>query len=674
MAKRTVNVPITRSSNTGGTFVRSYWWCQDDPPFCEWAHEADQYYGAITSYLRIQNVRGFSKKRAGLSWDIPATIDVNLINKVELVVYASNGGSDVTIMDRDFVEGETIQGGNVLTGYSLQDGWNYIDLERVPKYDSVTIEATDEIRDGDYINTLEIHSHRNSSNKPYVRITYSDTPPKPPSSLTPNRETLNPRGEILFAWSHNAVGGAFQKAFELQYQVDNGNWQTVKQSTPRQTYTMPASTLPAEGDVQWRVRTTDTNDETSEWSYASFSLGILPQQAPIAFAPSGSFIDENEDVKFEWAFLGGSSGEKQKKFTLQYSTDNAKTWTTVNETTSRENYTVKAGTFKQGNVVWRVKTTNNFDEESPYSVIKSFMIIGIPTIPIITNITNQSRPVITWEHINQKVYELIILDNEDNVVYDTGIVPNPLEKEIKVPIYLNDGVYKVKIRIANEFNLFSEFAERIFEISTQKPKTPLIEVFNNEYSITIRTDVKDDLIMVYRDDIFIGVAKNGVFEDYTCRNRFRHKYIVRRVDKDDNFSDSDYLFGRCSFSGDTISLADSPNDFMKMKVALRTDPRKSETLNIQAESNFYDGRQFPILEYSNFETLDKSYEYQISTKEELDKLKNLIRQKKTLLMRLNDGDIIYGSIQSLSTENNLFGYEVRFSISKTKDDDYVKIN
>ena len=359
-----------------------------------------------------------------MAWDsslIPK--DKEVLNAKLYFYTTSSHSKPIYYRFADFSEGSTLPSHEPADGSKaggVSTGWGYIDLGK-PKGNSVVLYAELGLKrvwiynyEGQpyaYVDVSEmwkIYSHRNSTNQPYVVIEYGDTPPDPPASLYPSGIMVSTRDIIKFSWAYK--GTAEQKEFELQYSLNGGStWVTITRTTNDQFYEMPAQTLPETGTVTWRVRTTDINDETSEYSTASFTLGIPPQKAPIPIAPISQYIDENTSATFEWIFTGGSASDIQKKVDLQYSTDGGSTWNTISQTISNTRLTLPPNTFTKGNIVWRVRTYNNWDEVSPYSEIKSFTVIGSPSIPLITEVSNEARPVVKWQTQEQQLYELEIL-------------------------------------------------------------------------------------------------------------------------------------------------------------------------------------------------------------------------------------------------------------------------
>lgn len=651
MARHTIQIPITKSSNNGRSIVGPV----SSPTYA--------YFSRVSELLYL------GTEPMGLAWDGSSIPNNKKIVSLQLKLYANGSIGESKVMKyAEFGEGADIAFPSPPDkGVTLVSGWNTIDLAYPTPISSVVIAIQWPQPMYNYFNYITFNSHRNASNKPYILVTYDDVPPDKPTSLYPSGITVSTRDTIRFAWSHNSKEGNQQKGFALQYSINAGStWTTVSQTTPNQYYDMPANTLPTSGTVLWRISTIDGNDEVSEYTTASFTLGVLPQKAPIPISPISQYLDENKPIKFEWVFVGGSDSENQSKFDLQYSTNGGSTWTTKTVTAEDAFYEVSANTFSGGNVTWRVRTYNNYNEVSPYSENRSFTVIGSPPIPLISSISNSARPTITWQSSGQHIYELQILKN-DKIIFDSESIPSTSDRNFKLPIYLQDGNYKAKLRIYNEYNLSSEWAEKNFTISTTKPQKPIIEVYNSEHSVTIKGSNLGSVNLIYRDDFFIGEMSGNTFMDFTGENNKDYKYFIRVVDSNDNFSDSDIKLGKCKFTGNTLSLSDIPSSFVKLKYGLDSIPKKNNSISNSGNLVYYDGREYPVAEYSEFRSKSKTVTFTLKTKGELNKLIELISSRKTLLFRDVDGENIYGSIFDLDYSKTILGYyEVGFTITKTE--------
>jgi hypothetical protein len=670
VARNTITLPIIKSSNDFG-YTR----------LTDASYQTGDIYTspkAISNTLVVTHRYNNAKARFGVAWDASLIPKGKNILNVTLYYYTIDGHSDpIYFRYTDFSEGATLPNheptdGSKMGGASY--GWGTLDLG-VAKGNSVVIYAelgTKTIYVYDDKGVLvgmpvvgekwEIYSHRSPVNQPYVVVTYGDVPPEPPTSLYPVGIMVSTRDGIKFAWSHSSQVN--QKSFELQYSLDSGaTWTTINQTTSNQFYDMPANTLPETGSVTWRVRTTDINDETSGYTTANFTLGIPPQKAPIPVAPIAQYISETAGTWFEWIFTGGSANDTQSKADLQYSADNGSTWTTKTQTSENTYMTLPPNTFKKGNITWRVRTYNNWNEVSPWSENKTFTVIGTPAVPLITSVSNKARPVIKWQTQEQQVYELEIL-RDDTVIYDTGSMPSATDREHTVAAYLENGDYIVRIRIANEYSLYSSWAEKRFTISTPKPAKPSISIYNGVSGVTLKTDSKLKSI-VYRNGEPVGEMVGGTFTDYTGESEREYRYFIRVIDAGDNFADSIIKSGKCRLIYNTIAPFNNPGEYIKLKYGLDADPVKNGEFTVSATLNYFDGRTYPVPEYSEYRKMEKSLSFYLESRSEVERLRSLIDSSNALIYRDTDGEVIIGCVLSVNYSKNALGYIVTFAITRT---------
>lgn len=590
--------------------------------------------------------------------DIPF---LKTLKKVEINVYCKSGSGQVIDFEFQF----NLFRGFVNVEHSISTGWNKVEISYSGALwdeddDSPLIEISPDY-DG---RNVEIYTH-NSEYKPYVTITYEDSPPRKPTSLYPANTTVNARNETRFSWVHNSREKTPQKGFVLEYSVDYGaTWITISRTTSYPYYDMPANKLPLTEEIMWRVKTIDTNGLESEFSNAEFITELVPQKAPILISPISNYLDGKKPIVFRWNFVGGTAEDKQGKYDLQYSLNQGTSWVTITNSSNQEEHIIPENTFRSGNIYWRVRTYNTHGDVSPYSEIGSFYVINSPPMPQIKSVTNNSKPIITWISTEQYLYEIQIVKNEE-VVIDSGIIPSISDRSYKINEFLADGNYKARIRVVNQYSLYSDWAEFSFAISTVKPDKPNLTIYNGEYSVTLEVNDTGLKTLVYRDNKLIGEVMDNRFTDFTGENNKEYAYFIRVVDENDNFNDSDIELGKCSFKGNTIAVADNPEDYVILKYGLGDIPGKSNRNTNQGILTYFDGRKYPVVEFSEHRDKEKSLSFFIKDLDKLNKLIGLIDKKEILLYRDISGENIYGTVLSIDYAKSLLGYEVSFTINKT---------
>jgi hypothetical protein len=403
----------------------------------------------------------------------------------------------------------------------------------------------------------------------------------------------------------------------------------------------------------------------------------IPPDAPTPIDPIGSYIDRGSVIRFNWRY-NSLVGGTQKGFDLLWST-NGTVWTTVSQITANNFYDIPANTLPGGNVSWKVKTYNEYDEVSQESSTSTFYAIGAPPPPTILGIsTNNSRPTVTWSATSQQIYQVQILLGS-NIVYDSGSFAS-MSQFHEVNTFLDDGTYIAKVRIKNEFDLFSNWTSSSFTISVPKPTKPILDLSQNIYCVLATSNVDDNnYLLLYRGDIdssnYICVAKSttNTIMDYTVESNKQYKYFIRAVSNINAYMDSDIkIISAPSINKSLISAVSDLSNIFEIKYNLNERPVKNITISTPYVSNYYSGRKYPVAEYSEHLSSAITVSFFIKSSSDLQLLNNIVNKKDTILYR--DGRRkFYGNTGGLNITDNYDGYIVNISINQTDYTDALEV-
>jgi hypothetical protein len=404
-----------------------------------------------------------------------------------------------------------------------------------------------------------------------------------------------------------------------------------------------------------------------------------PPNPPTLLEPIGSYEDAGSVIRFEWQYNSDVGGE-QKAFDLEYSADQD-SWTTIYQTTSNTYYDMPAETFAGGNIYWRVKTYNEYDEASEYSEIKTFYAVGAPETPVINSISaNKSRPIIEWTAFRQQIFQIQIMQAE-NIVYDTGSKPGINIRQHKVTAFLTDGQYTARIRIKNEYDLWSAWGEASFTIATTKPDKPSIALQTSAYGIELNFSEppEDGYNLIYRSDyekddyICIGKTTATSYQDNTVRNNAEYKYFIRAVTAEETFEDSNVKFIQAHFKQSLIApVSDLTNVFVFSR-SLNAPPKRVYNRNTNSASVYYAGRRYPVDEPTENIAAGMSFTYFLKVWADVERFIEIYDLKGIVLYRDAKGRKIYGALSNLSVTDELFGYTISFVINQTDYNESVEV-
>jgi hypothetical protein len=384
----------------------------------------------------------------------------------------------------------------------------------------------------------------------------------------------------------------------------------------------------------------------------------VPPGKPNPIAPVGIFKDGRSTIRFEWEYVSSVGGE-QKKFDLQWST-NQSDWTTVSETTANTYYDMPAGTLQAGNIYWRVRTYNEYDEVSEYSDVAAFYCIGAPDAPVIQSVSSSCRPLIEWTAFDQQVYQIQIMKDED-IIYDSGTVPSMSARSHQVSVFIDDGEYTARMRVKNEYDLWSEWGTYNFTIANTKPAKPTLTIQRTKYGLELMSGGTYEEVYVYRDEICIGKAENGIYHDNTCANGKEYAYFVRGV-VGDAFEDSKIVLAAASF---TYGLLSDGDDIIELKYNISTTPGKNTISNQVGTANYYDGRKYPVFSHTEHVDESLSLTYFLKDYTDVERLEAMADRKGIVLYRDKRGRKLYGTLTGVNVQDVRQGFIVMFTILAT---------
>lgn len=401
----------------------------------------------------------------------------------------------------------------------------------------------------------------------------------------------------------------------------------------------------------------------------------VPPDSPTLIIPIGNYVNNFSTIRFEWSY-NSSVGGIQKKFDLQWSNNNGSSWNTVTQTTANNYYDMPANTLPTGNIMWRVRTYNEYNEVGAYSENKIFYSVGAPETPFITTVENNCRPIIQWGSFNQQLYQVQI-KKVDKIIYDSNNIASVVDKQYKIPIFLDDGDYIARIRIKNEYDFYSQWGEKSFTISTTKPSKPDISLTNNNKGISIISNITDTeaKYIVYRkaynesDYISVGYIENNKYDDFKTKSNELYSYFIRLY-KGNSYNDSEvktmkFLIKNHDFY-DVIN-----NESVTFKYQLSPEGKPTYYKN-NYSINYYNGRTYPVFNYSPHKSLNYSFEFFAEKYNDVERLITIHNNKNIVLYR-NDYIKDYGYITDLTTIKNRNGFIVKFNLNKAEYNEELEV-
>jgi len=492
-----------------------------------------------------------SAMMAFLQFDIPLLVNKQ-ITKVELKIHCTQKGRRSTIVAAQYAIPVSV---NTLTGNIVQS--QYIDSDMAyspteitsPAYVSdanewiiwdITSIVTNALGTNNAVIGLQDltgtqsddteiwkFSSRESTNIPYIEITYNDAVPDLPTILYPNGDVIEKGNALTFQWKHNSLYDTGQTKYDFGWrQQGNASWtDALGVVSTVQSRTLDTSSMPT-GIIEWRVRTYNANNAVSEYAYGAFELTGRPT-APIIDSMKNDAIteikwrsNEAETAIYRlWIYQGATlihdSGERPGGLTSSY---------IPNMMFSDGTYTVK---MRIGSVygVWSDEAARVFTISTPQMAKPGFSLSSAKT-----------GIRITAETINNYLRYVRYSPNANGSNMTETRQPNSQYVGVG---YMPKEVYEYENLLLNtEYKIIgSSGTPNYFSIPAELTR----EITNNELSLTQTAEAttrRQCIQTISRNSSGINIASSAeIFIPSSTNLYTQSSYYVRCTDSKGSFTD-----------------------------------------------------------------------------------------------------------------------------------------
>lgn len=507
---------------------------------------------------------------------------------------------------------------------------------------------------------LSVGTSRYSS-PPQLLITFDDSNVQP-KLLTPSPASgarLNKASAITFSTSLvqssaftlknlTAVSGTFE------YRLKGASSTTTAAATISSTtisYTAPANTFAA-GEYEYRFTVTDNLGQTASTAWSSFGTRDTVSTAT-ADEPSGNLLDGDQPISFRWTHIN-ESGSAQTKAELQKSADGS-TWTALTTVPGAANeYAAPAGTFASGTWFWRVRTYNLDNAAGAWSDAASFVTVSAPSKPKVI-VQASPRPLITWQTNEQSAYQIQLDTAVDTTDYGSG-------KSWRSPVYLDDGLHIVRVRVQNSYGVWSEWGSATFTVS---------HTASGAVVLTVDADHRAELswsyagswteFVVYRDGVAIAKTTDYSYTDDYSVGAVRYQVRACASDGTYNYSLSNEV--TVSVMPETVMLSALGSGKW---LFLRLSAAQHRTNTIKASRTFslthLSGRKFPEAELTEF--CDRSISVSYATDDVAEKTALEALMGSPVCLKTPGGKMVIGILDTLSETESMFYSSYTFAVSQ----------
>lgn len=429
-----------------------------------------------------------------------------------------------------------------------------------------------------------------------------------------------------------------------------------------QTYSVEGNTLFAEipgqqfseESYEWQVyaESDDGRIGTSEWVEITTTDAI--SDATVIY-PDQVVIDGSQPVRLEWEHVI-STGSLPRGFDVQYHRDGYEWQDLVEQkNTDAQYYDLPGNTLPSGNVEWRVRTYNSNLVAGNWSDPGVVIVRGASPAPIITQITTQPRPTITWEAEGQIMAQIRIGDIV-KTLYSAA-------KTYKWPDFLPDGPVMVEVRVQNEFGLWSQWGSMTVTIKNQaqEPVAISARIINYSASLSVVSSYPNNYI--YRDGVLLGKVSqvDDILSYIDYESVGKHNYQAMGVDEQDNYQMSNMITVTVSLDCGMIGQAQSP-EWIMLKRRRGSFPAHSIKTKKPVSLIYYQGKSLPVAHVSESLEVEHTLEFTVD-KSTADQLQKLIGEN--IIYKDVRGDLIVGVMSGIECSRDR-STDVKITIDETQ--------
>lgn len=335
-------------------------------------------------------------------------------------------------------------------------------------------------------------------------------------------------------------------------------------------------------------------------------------------------------------------------------------------TGAERTYTAPPNTLGSGTKYWRVRTYNTDNAAGAWSEPAEFICVGAPAAPIVSIRAQTPRPVVGWQSAEQLAYQVELAGQPvSSVYYGT-------EKTWTSPTYLPDGAYTVRVRVQNEYGLWSPWGEAALQVVNVPGAALSLTVEAEDAALlTWQTTGSYDFFLIYRDGRLIGRTTERSFTDAASVGNVT--YQVRGCyGSSANYGLSPEIAAIVSVQYITLSDMDTgailPLPYSESAHRTTSRTRKQEVQAVQLA-----GRAYPVIERSEHMAQSISVACAFYTQEDCAALEAMLGHLVTV--RTPEGRMVTGCLAQLTERTDGGFYSVyTFSVDQADWEEAIRID
>lgn len=294
----------------------------------------------------------------------------------------------------------------------------------------------------------------------------------------------------------------------------------------------------------------------------------------------------------------------------------------------------------------------------------TFLAYGNPPIPTLLNkaVISTATPLIKWDSVEQTHYDFKLLEGMSNVEI-TGEVLSASKQYQILGALENNKTYNIKLRVKNQFDLWSEYATSTFTTSFIVPNAPSITGFadtsNGSIILNVSTETSAEYknTEIWRKEPFgewvrmaYNLASTDVWTDNYVKSDAEYQYKARSIGQTGGIAESEPITLSTKVKGYNFYNIED----MSRNITFRYNVDVVPTYNRNEALTMYAGCNAPSYETDNIIYQTLSMSFATITQGDIEKLINLIKTTKVFLYKDSKGRKVFGMITgntSPKTEN-----------------------